>query len=141
VDATERSKFDLVKGRHWYSRYRDGIRSTTDDAVMRSVERYFERIGQPLAASRWPEQHPVQIVAVMPTIGVVDRSITLDSPRLRMGTKWSFGEDLWWFDPENADEPQHLTFANGIAVLAAPWGYLVFDSLQGKVTAVSERPK
>ena len=133
--VTPLAKWDLVKGQHDYVRYSHGVRSVTNDQAYRAVRDYMEKWDQPLNASIAPGQHPVFIVAVLPTIGLIDKATVLEHPRLRTDTRPPFSDNLWWFNADWDAPPQPVIFDGDTADITTPWGRLHLDRSRGEVVA------
>lgn len=128
--------WDLVKGSHPGVRYESGGKSISADRVMRQLDDYIDRV-------EWDRQsypgHTFYIVALFPTVAVLDLQDAASPHRIDWGTRWPMSQELFTCRLESRDPPERLVLdQHGVARVTVDWGELIVDSANGVVLTSTE---
>ncbi len=92
---------------------------------------YIERVGWDRGSN---PGHTFYIVALFPTVAILDLRDTASPHRFAMGTQWPMSRELFACRLESDEPPEPLALdQGGVAHVSVEWGELIVDSANGVV--------
>ena len=131
------SKPDLVKGEHHYRVFVVARgRGVSDMDITRQIDDYREATGWSFGA----RDRRLWIVALHPTVGILDAENPDPSHVTGIGTAWRMSDQLYLIMPESDIPPEPLVFeehdGSRRAIIDVSWGHLIVLPDEGVVLGV-----